>query len=49
LDYLTPDKVHVMVKGKIVESGGADFAKQLEKEGYAKYGINESNSIPLDV
>jgi Fe-S cluster assembly ATP-binding protein len=37
LGYVTPDKVHVMVAGSIVESGGPDFAKQLETEGYRKY------------
>lgn len=37
LDYITPDHVHVMVKGKIVESGGPELAKKLEKEGYAAY------------
>lgn len=48
LDYITPDTVHVMVKGKIVESGDAQFARTLEKEGYAKYGVRESNAIQLD-
>lgn len=48
LDYITPDRVHVMVKGKIVESGGAAFARVLEKEGYEKYGIKE-DSIALDM
>jgi Fe-S cluster assembly ATP-binding protein len=37
LDYITPDKVHVFVGGKIVESGGPELAKKLEKEGYAPY------------
>jgi Fe-S cluster assembly ATP-binding protein len=37
LEYIVPDRVHVMIKGKIVESGGAEFARKLEKEGYAKY------------
>lgn len=37
LDYITPDQVHVMVKGKLVESGGAALARRLEKEGYGKY------------
>ncbi|MBL4855246.1 MAG: Fe-S cluster assembly ATPase SufC [Robiginitomaculum sp.] len=37
LDYIVPDRVHVLSAGKIVASGGADFAKQLEKEGYDKY------------
>ena len=35
LEYLTPDRVHVMVNGKIVESGGAELAGKLEKEGYS--------------
>ena len=37
LDYVTPDHVHVMVNGMIVESGGMAVARQLEKDGYAKY------------
>jgi Fe-S cluster assembly ATP-binding protein len=37
LEYIIPDRVHVMISGKIVESGGADLARTLEKEGYAKY------------
>ncbi|PIR52722.1 Fe-S cluster assembly ATPase SufC [Candidatus Peregrinibacteria bacterium CG10_big_fil_rev_8_21_14_0_10_49_10] len=37
LEYVTPDYVHVMVKGKIVESGDSAFALHLEKEGYEKY------------
>ena len=49
LEYITPDKVHVMVRGKIVESGGADFAKKLEKEGYEKYGVREAGAIALDI
>ncbi|MBI5794483.1 Fe-S cluster assembly ATPase SufC [Candidatus Uhrbacteria bacterium] len=38
LEHITPDHVHVMVGGKIVESGGAEFARRLEREGYRKYG-----------
>jgi Fe-S cluster assembly ATP-binding protein len=34
LDYVQPDRVHVMVDGKIVESGGAELAQKLEDEGY---------------
>jgi Fe-S cluster assembly ATP-binding protein len=41
LDYIKPDKVHVLVKGKIVESGGPELAAKLETEGYAPYGVNE--------
>ncbi len=34
LDYIVPDFVHVLYKGKIVQSGGKELALQLEKEGY---------------
>jgi Fe-S cluster assembly ATP-binding protein len=37
LDYIVPDKVHVMSAGKIVKSGGKELALELEKEGYAAY------------
>ncbi|HFB54545.1 MAG TPA: Fe-S cluster assembly ATPase SufC, partial [Hellea balneolensis] len=37
LDYIVPDRVHVLSAGKIVASGDADFAKKLEKEGYDQY------------
>lgn len=35
LRYMNPDKVHVMVDGRIVESGGPEVAERLEAEGYA--------------
>lgn len=41
LEYIVPDRVHVMVQGKIVESGGPALAHRLEKEGYAQYGVRE--------
>jgi Fe-S cluster assembly ATP-binding protein len=34
LDYIKPDRVHVLSKGRIVASGGPELALQLEKEGY---------------
>lgn len=40
LDYVTPNYVHVMVKGKIVRSGGPELALELEKSGYE--GIDET-------
>ena len=46
LEYIVPDHVHVMIHGKIVESGVATLAHRLEKEGYAKYGVRER--IALD-
>jgi Fe-S cluster assembly ATP-binding protein len=37
LDYIRPDKVHVLVGGRIVESGGPELALKLEAEGYDSY------------
>ena len=37
LDHIIPDFVHIMVKGKIIESGGPDLAKLVEKEGYKSF------------
>lgn len=34
LDYIQPDVVHVLAGGRILKSGGKDFAKELEKKGY---------------
>ena len=34
LNYIKPDFVHVMLNGKIVESGGPELALKLEAEGY---------------
>jgi Fe-S cluster assembly ATP-binding protein len=34
LDYVEPDKVHILSKGRIVKTGGPELAKQLEAEGY---------------
>jgi Fe-S cluster assembly ATP-binding protein len=36
LDYVRPDKVHVLSKGRIVRSGGPELAQELEREGYAE-------------
>jgi Fe-S cluster assembly ATP-binding protein len=38
LNYIVPDKVHVLSGGKIVRSGGKDLALELEKSGYAEFG-----------
>lgn len=35
LDYITPDVVHVLADGRIVESGGPQLARELEAHGYA--------------
>lgn len=34
LRYLTPDKIHVMIDGKVVDSGGKELAEELEAGGY---------------
>jgi Fe-S cluster assembly ATP-binding protein len=34
LDYIVPDRVHVLADGRIVKSGGKNLAHDLEKEGY---------------
>ena len=35
LDYIQPDYVHILSKGKIVKSGGPELAKEVEASGYA--------------
>ena len=37
LDYIVPDFVHVLSKGRIVKSGGKDLALELEARGYAEF------------
>ena len=34
LNYITPDRVHVLVEGRIVRSGGPELAQELEEKGY---------------
>jgi len=46
LHHLSPDRVHVMVNGKIVESGGAELATTLEQDGYKAFV--PKTSIALD-
>jgi Fe-S cluster assembly ATP-binding protein len=37
LDYIVPDKVHVLAGGRIVRSGDKELARELEKTGYAAF------------
>ena len=39
LDHITPDVVHVLVDGRIVESGGAGLAHRLEADGYEAFRV----------
>ncbi len=36
LDYIVPDRIHVLLDGRIVKSGDKSLAKELEAEGYAE-------------
>ena len=38
LDYIKPDFVHILADGKIVKTGDASLAHEIEKEGYAFLG-----------
>jgi Fe-S cluster assembly ATP-binding protein len=37
LNYIVPDVVHVLSKGRVVKTGGKDLAHELEARGYAQY------------
>ena len=37
LNYIVPDFVHVMSKGRVVKSGGKELALELEASGYAQF------------
>ncbi len=47
LRYVTPDRIHVMIGGRIVESGGPELSARLEEEGYE--GIRERLGIEAPV
>lgn len=46
LNYIKPDYIHIMLDGRIVESGGPDLALKLEERGYdwlrEKHGVTET-------
>ena len=37
LEYVKPDRIHVLVAGRIVDSGGPELAAALEADGYDRY------------
>lgn len=45
LRYIQPEQVHVMFEGRIVESGGADLALQLEAQGYEWVRAAHGNTV----
>ena len=44
LRYITPDVVHVMIDGKVAQTGGPELAEQLEERGYAEFGAPEATT-----
>ena len=52
LNYIVPDFVHVMSKGKVVKSGGKELALELEASGYApvrRRGLSGSTDFVMNV
>ena len=45
LNYIVPDFVHVLVNGRIVRSGGAELALELEEKGYVLLGAGDRQAI----
>jgi Fe-S cluster assembly ATP-binding protein len=45
LNYIMPDVVHIMLDGKIVETGGAELAEQLEEQGYQWIRERENGAV----
>ncbi|MDP3936505.1 MAG: Fe-S cluster assembly ATPase SufC [Deltaproteobacteria bacterium] len=46
LEYVVPDRVHVLSEGRIVRSGGKDLALELEEKGYAWIGEGAATAAP---
>ncbi len=44
LDYIVPDRVHVLSKGKIVRSGGRELALELEEQGYTWLNVEPATA-----
>ena len=46
LNYIVPDRVHVLVDGRIVRSGGPELALELEEKGYTTAEMGARSAIP---
>ena len=46
LNYIVPDRVHVLVDGRIVRSGGPELALELEEKGYGATDVEMRSSAP---
>ncbi len=44
LRYIAPDRVHVMVEGRVVQSGGPELADELEEHGYERWRGGDGSS-----
>jgi Fe-S cluster assembly ATP-binding protein len=44
LDYVVPDKVHVLAQGRIVKTGGKELALELEEKGYAAFDATSKDA-----
>ena len=42
LEYIVPDRVHVLAHGRIQRSGGKELALELEAKGYSEFGVDEA-------
>lgn len=47
LTHIVPDFVHVLVDGRIVRSGGADLALELEAKGYGSFEADAQQTVPV--
>src|SRR3982751_3078762 len=47
LDYIKPDIVHVLWKGRIIKTGGKDLALDLERHGYDWIGSGKNAPVPI--
>jgi Fe-S cluster assembly ATP-binding protein len=45
LNYIVPDRVHILANGKIVRSGGKELALELEAKGYAGIGVDDRATV----
>ena len=46
LDYIVPDRVHVLSDGRVARSGGPELALELEESGYAEFGDAPTSGAP---
>jgi Fe-S cluster assembly ATP-binding protein len=46
LDHLRPDRVHILIDGRVVDSGGPELAERLEHEGYEGWRTTDTRAEP---